>query len=180
VRLVVLGEREAGGKVSSNLDGGGSFSFGLLEVGGNGGVNRFLHGKSLSGDGVGSLLSTELSASSVSLVTVSSSESSISDLGNINSGKRDLGGGGHGVDLVNTLKGDTVDLVGSGDEEETGIKSLEHNDSLSTESSGEEDEDATGFKSGSELRGFLNLSSVGSSDVISGVPLELFDHWFRV
>ena len=111
---------------------------------------------------------------------MSSSESSISDLGNINSGKRDLGGGGHGVDLVNTLKGDTVDLVGSGDEEETGIKSLEHNDSLSTESSGEEDEDATGFKSGSELGGFLNLSSVGSSDVICGVPLELFDHWFRV
>ena len=180
MRLVVLGEREAGGEVRSNLDGGRSLSFGFLEVGSNGGVNGFLEGKSLSGDGVSSFLSTELSASSVSLVAVSSTESSISDLGNINSGKGDLGGGSHGVNLVDALKRNTVDLVRSSDKEETGIESLEHNNSLSTESSGEEDENATSFKSRSELGGLLDLSSVGSSDVICGVPLELFDHWFRV
>ena len=180
MRLVVLGEREAGGEVRSNLDGGRSLSFGFLEVGSDGGVNGFLEGKSISGDGVSSFLSTELSASSVSLVAVSSTESSISDLGNINSGKGDLGGGSHGVNLVDALKRNTVDLVRSSDEEETRIESLEHNNSLSTESSGEEDENATGFKSRSELGGLLDLSSVGSSDVIGGVPLELFDHWFRV
>ena len=178
--LIVLGEREAGSEVRGDLDGGGSLSGGLLEVGNNGGVNGLLEGNSLGGDLVGDLGGTKPGCVSEALVTVSSSEGGVGDLGGVNTGEIDLGGGGHGVNLVDTLDGDTVNLVRSSDEEESGVKSLEHDNSLSSESTGEEDEDTSSFESSSELGGVVSLGSTGAGDVIGGVPGELFDHCFRV
>jgi hypothetical protein len=180
VGFVVLGERETSSKVRGNVDGSGSLGSGFLEVGHDGGIDGLLDGNSVGGDDVGSLLSSESSSSSETLVSVSSGEGSIGNLVNVNTGEIDLGGGGHGVNLVDALDGDTVDLVGSGDEEESGIQFLEEDDSLSTESSGEEDEDISGLEVSSQLGGVLGLGSDLTGDVVGGVPLELFDHCFRV
>lgn len=59
-------------------------------------------------------------------------------------GNGDLGGGGNNVGLVHPSEGDTVDLVGASDEEETGIKLLEEDNTLATESASEEDENGAG------------------------------------
>ena len=158
-RSIVLGEREASGKVRSDIDGSGSLSGGFLEVGHDSGVDGLLDGDSLGRDLVGGLLGSELGASSVSLVAGSSGEGGIVDFADINTSEGDGGGGGHGVNLVDALDGDTVNLVGSGNEEESRIELLEEDDSLSSESSGEEDEDATSFEASSELSGSLGLDS---------------------
>lgn len=178
--LIVLGEREASGKVRSNLDGGGSLGSGFLEVGHDGGIDGLLDGNSVSGDLVGSLLSSESSAGFEALVAGSSFEGRVSDLVNVNSGEINGGRGSDGVNLVDALDGDTVDLVGSGNEEHSRVKSLEEDDSLSSESSGEEDKNASGFETSSEFRSVVGLSSSCTGDVVGWVPLELFDHCFRV
>ena len=81
---------------------------------------------------------------------------------NVNTGEIDLGGGSDGVNLVDALDGDTVDLVGSGDEEESGLESLEEDNSLASISAGEEDKNAAGGDAGADFGSFLNLSSAVS------------------
>jgi len=61
------------------------------------------------------------------------------------SGDIDLEAGAHGVDLVDSLKWDSIDLVWAGDGKETGLELLEANNSLSSESTCEEDEDGSCF-----------------------------------
>ena len=180
VGFVVLGEREASSKVRADIDGSGSLGSGFLEVGDDGGIDGLLDGNSFGGDLVGSFLSSESRSTSEALVSVGSGEGSIGNLVNVNSGEIDLGGGSDGVNLVDALDGDTVDFVGSSDEEESGIQFLEEDDSLSTESSGEEDEDTSGFETSSQFGSVLGLGSDLTGDVVGGVPLELFDHCFRV
>ena len=175
--FVVLGEREASSKVRADIDGSGSLGSGFLEVGDDGGIDGLLDGNSFGGDLVGSFLSSESRSTSEALVSVGSGEGSIGNLVNVNTGEIDLGGGSDGVNLVDALKRDTVDLVGSGDKEEAGVESLEENDALSTETSGEEDENAAGFESLTELGGVVHLFAGVTGDLISGIPLCLFDHW---
>ena len=61
-------------------------------------------------------------------------EQSIFDLGDVDSSDGNLGAGGQGVGLVDSLQGNSVDLVGAGNEEETGSQLLEEDDSLASES----------------------------------------------
>jgi hypothetical protein len=69
------------------------------------------------------------------------------DLGGVQAGDVDLVGSGDDVSGVDPSQGNTVDLEGTGDEENTLVKSLEKDDTLATEAAGEEDQDGTGLKS---------------------------------
>jgi len=70
----------------------------------------------------------------------------------------DLGGGSDHVSLVNSAKGDTVDLERTGNEEETGRKLTKGNDTLSTESTCEEDDDGSRSDSLTKLGGLVRLA----------------------
>jgi len=169
VRLVVSREREAGVQVFLDIG---------FDVLADGTIDGLLGSDTLGGDtGLGLLLSEEFPGALVTLSARFTSEEGIVDLGDINTGEVHGGGGGDGVNLVDALKRDTVDLVGSGDKEEAGVESLEENDALSTETSGEEDENAAGFESLAELGGLVHLFAGVTGDLVSWIPLCLFDHW---
>lgn len=102
-------------------------------------------------------------------------ESLVGDVG-LNSGNINAGRGSHGVSLVDSLDWDTVELVWASDGEESTLKLLEADDSLSLESSSEEDEDLTWSDTFSEFWSFWSVSLWGLLDIISWVPLEFLDH----
>lgn len=68
------------------------------------------------------------------------------DLGGVEAGDVDLVGGGDDVSGVDSSQGDTVDLEGTGDQEDTLVESLEEDDALAAEATGEEDQDGTGLE----------------------------------
>lgn len=70
-----------------------------------------------------------------------------------------LAGGDH-VASVHPSEGNTVDLEGTGDEENTLVKVLEENDALATEATGKEDEDSTGLKAFANLGGTNSLADL--------------------
>lgn len=72
----------------------------------------------------------------------------------------DLGAGGNDVSLVDTLKRDTVDLVGAGDEEQAGGELLKEDNALATETAGEEDQDGTGSDGLTDLGGLADLAGL--------------------
>ena len=101
------------------------------------------------------------------------SEVSIIDIGG-DSSKRNLGGGRKGVSLVDSLERDTVDLVRSGNEEQTRGQLLKEHDSSASELAGEKNQDGTRGDISSEFgRSFLGKLSSGEGDslVVSLVPL---------
>lgn len=65
------------------------------------------------------------------------------DLGLVDTGKVDLLGGGDDVSGVDASQGDTVDLEGAGDEENTLVEGLEEHDALASESTSQQDENGT-------------------------------------
>jgi len=171
VGLVILGEGKAGSEVLLH-DG----VLVVLDILDESGVDDLLEGGTF---GVNQLLLHAFGEESfgISLLgLVVTDEHLIIDLGHINASNVNLGAGGEGVDLVDALKGHTVDLVGSGNKEQAGTELLEADDSLATEATGEEDENATRFDSLTELGGSCLLGSELSLDILGRVPLELFDH----
>ena len=58
----------------------------------------------------------------------------------------DGGAGGDHVAGVDATERDTVDLEGTGDQEDTLVEGLEENDALATEAASEEDEDSAGLE----------------------------------
>jgi len=83
------------------------------------------------------------------------SEVNIIDIGG-DSSKRNLSGGRKGVSLVDSLERDTVDLVRSGNEEQTRSQLLKEHDSLASEFTGEKNQDGTRGDISTELgRSFL-------------------------
>jgi len=101
------------------------------------------------------------------------SEVSIIDIGG-DSSKRNLSGGREGVSLVDSLERDTVDLVRSGNEEQTRGQLLKENNSSASELAGEKNQDGTRGDISSELgRSFLGKLSSGEGDglIVSLVPL---------
>lgn len=71
--------------------------------------------------------------------------------GRLNAGNVNLGPGGDNVAGVDASDGNTVDLEGTGDEENTLVKSLEEDNTLATETTGKEDQDGTGLEGGARL-----------------------------
>ena len=78
----------------------------------------------------------------------------------VNTGDIHAGAGGDHVAGVDTAEGDTVDLEGTGDEENTLLEVLEENDTLTTEAAGEEDQNGTGLKALAELGGTQSLADL--------------------
>lgn len=171
VRLVILGEGEASSDVLAQ-----ERVLGVLDILDKGSVDGLLEGGTLSIDSLllGTLGKESLRIGLLGLVVTS--EESILNLGDINASNVDLGAGGESVDLVDALKRHTVDLVGATDEQETRLELLEADNSLATETTGEEDEDTAGLDTLAKLGGGSFLGSDTSFDILSRVPLELFDH----
>lgn len=85
-------------------------------------------------------------------------------------GEVNLGRGGDNVGLVNATKGDTVDLEGTGHEEETRGELTENDNALASESTGEEDDDGSGDDGRTELGGLDRLArDLGLTDVVARV-----------
>lgn len=135
---------------------------GVLDVGEEGGINGLL--ESLSGVSGGNLrrsIGEELLGLG-GLLSLGLGEGGIVDLGDIDALKVNLGGRGDSVVLLDASDGNTVELEGTGDGEETGLELLKEHDSLSSESAGEQDKDGAGSDGLSEL-GSAGLVSVRSS-----------------
>ena len=100
----------------------------------------------------------------------------VADLAGVDAGQVDLLGSGDGVDLVDAFEGHAVDLLGAGNEEQTGVEPLEANNSVTTISAGKQDQDLAGLNTLAQLGNTSLLGSGLSLNVLCGIPLELFDH----
>ena len=88
-------------------------------------------------------------------------------LGSINV---DLGGGGNDVGLVDTLQGDTVDLEGTRDEQQTRLELLQEDNTLATVTAGQEDEDSSRDNGAAKLGLARSLAVLlGGSNILSCV-----------
>ncbi len=84
----------------------------------------------------------------------------------------DTGGGGNDVTSVNSSKRNTVDLEGTRDKESRVLKSLEEDNSLTTETTSKNDQDGTGDKRSTELLRSGGLTGLlESRSRLGGVPL---------
>lgn len=83
----------------------------------------------------------------------------------------DSGRGGDDHGLNDSLEGDTVEAVGPSDQKEAGLELLEEDDSLSSESPGEENQDLASLDASSEFSGSWGLagSPEVSSFIVGGV-----------
>lgn len=68
------------------------------------------------------------------------------DLLGVQTGDIDLVRGGDDISGVDSSQGNTVDLEGAGDEENTLVEGLEEDDALAAEATGEEDQDGAGLE----------------------------------
>lgn len=78
----------------------------------------------------------------------------------LNAAQVNLGGSGNDISGVDAAKRNTVDLEGTGDEEDTVREGLEVDDTLAAEATGEDDENGTGLKRRAEDGGPLGLAGL--------------------
>lgn len=172
VGLVVAGKAETRVKVFLH-EGSGLISG---NSGHNSGIDGLLHGSAIGGN---SLLLGAFSEESlrISLLgRVAAGEHLVGDLGDINLGNVDLGGGGDGVNLVDALEGNTVPLVRAGYKQETRLELLKEDNAMATEATGGKDEDGASLDALAELGGVCLLDANRTLLFFGGVPVELFDH----
>lgn len=82
----------------------------------------------------------------------------------VEGGEVDLVGGGDNVAGVDAAQGNTVDLEGARDEQDTLVEGLEEDDALAAEAAGEQDQDGTGLQ-----RLARSPGAEGLADLISNV-----------
>lgn len=82
------------------------------------------------------------------------------DLLLVDSGQVNLLGCGDDVSGVDAAQGHTVDLEGTGDEEDTLVEVLQKDDTLAAEAAGEEDQDGTGLEGLAWLPGADGLADL--------------------
>jgi len=82
------------------------------------------------------------------------------DLLGVHTGDVDLVGCRNDVSGVDSSEGDTVDLEGAGDKEDTLVEGLEEDDALTPEAASEEDEDGSGLERGSGGPGAESLADL--------------------
>ena len=151
VESLSLLEGEAGGHVGlehgSLLDDGNELSIeaGLesLALGSNLSLVFFSVGSSEHGNLLGSALAFSLLESGIGDAFVNL------DTGNVN-----LGLGGNDVGLIDTLDRDTVDLVGSSDEQQAALQLLQENDTATSETASKQDQNGTGSDRRAQLDHF--------------------------
>jgi len=86
--------------------------------------------------------------------------SDLVDLGLVNAGKVDLERCGDDVSGVDASERDTVDLEGTGDEQDTLVEGLEEHDALAAEPAGEEDQDGAGLETAAGSPGADGLADL--------------------
>lgn len=92
----------------------------------------------------------------------------VDGLGDGNTGQVNLGRGSDNVGLSDSSQRDTVESEGTRDEQETRVQLLQEDNSLASESTGQEDKDGTGGDRGSELGLAGGLSAdLGLGDVLT-------------
>lgn len=146
----------------------------LLDSGKNGGVDGLLLRLLLLGEGL--LLGTlaEELALLGSLGGLGLDEVGVVDgLGDLDVGDLNLGRGGDNVSLRDATEGDTVELEGAGDKEETRVELLKEDNTATSEAASEEDQDSAGGDRSTEL-GLAGLLArdLGDTDVLGGVELR--------
>ncbi len=136
------------------------------------GINLLLVSLALIGDnsGLGGIIGEE-SFLTIGRLLGNTGKVGIIDAGHINSTNIDLGGGSNNISLVDTTEGNTVDLVGSSNKKKTRFQCLQADNTLSTETSREEDADGSGGDGGADLGCVLLLGAgvLGLWHVVSGV-----------
>ena len=107
-------------------------------------------------------------------------EECVVDLGGIDTLNVDLGAGAQSVSLIDSLEGNSVDLVGASDEQKTGGELSKENNATASEATSQEDQDGAGGNALSEL-GSLVLGAllVVLMIVLSGVPSELYHFTYK-
>jgi hypothetical protein len=90
----------------------------------------------------------------------------------------DLVRGGDDVARVDPSERDTVDLEGSGDEEDTLVEGLDENDALAAEATGQEDQDGTGLEGLAGSPGADGLADL-RGEALSVWLLEVFVYFVR-
>jgi hypothetical protein len=84
----------------------------------------------------------------------------------------DLVGGGDNVAGVDAAQGNTVDLEGTGNQEDTLVKGLDKDDTLAAEAAGEQDQDGTGLEGLARGPGADGLADLlGLVVIVVRVPL---------
>ena len=78
----------------------------------------------------------------------------------VNTANVDALAGGDHIAGVDTAEGNTVDLEGTGNEEDTLLEVLKEDDTLATEATGEEDQDGTGLEAVPDLSGTKGLAGL--------------------
>lgn len=132
MRGVVLGQGESGANVLLDKL--------ILDVSEKGGVNRLLESLAgIRGGSLGGLIGEELGRLG-GLLSLLLGEGLVGDLGSVNALKVDLGAGGDSVNLVDASHRHTVELEGTSDGEEAGLKVLQEHNSLASESTSEKDQ----------------------------------------
>lgn len=170
VRPVMLSKSKVGSKVVLQKGSG----LNSLEYSG---INLLLVSLALIGDnsGLGGIIG-EKSFLTISRLLGNTGKVSIVNAGHINSTNINLGGGSNAVGLVDTTERNTVNLVGSSNKKKTRIQSLQADNTLSTETSREEDNDGSGGEGGADLGCVLLLGAgvLGLWHVVSGVVTSGF------
>ena len=168
---VVLSQGEAGSHVLSEQG-----LFLVLDILDECAVDSSLQSLTFSGNDLllGALLGEDLV--SLSLVLLAAGEHLLIDLISGDSLEVDLGAGGDGVNLVDAFERHAIELVRTSHGEETALQSLQENNSLATESTRKQDKNLAWFETLAKLSDAGLLGSWLSSDVLCGIPLELFDH----
>jgi len=92
------------------------------------------------------------------------------DLGFGNTSKVNLERSGNDVSRVDAAKGDTVDLEGAGDEQNTLVKCLEQDDALATETTGKEDQDGAGHEGLARSPRALGLADLNAYNMLVPNP----------
>ena len=168
MRSIAFGEGESGGEVLVDHL--------VLDVLEEGLVDTLLESLSgVGGAGLWGVLSEE-SLGSCSFGCGLLGEGLVGDGICLDSCEVDLGAGAQGIDLVDSPDWHTIDLVGSGNGKKPGFELLEADNSLSSESSGEEDEDSAWFDTGSNSWSFWCVSLWSCCLIICWVPLVSLDH----
>lgn len=161
VGLVTGLQGEVGGKVLLEKRS-------LLDLGDKSSVNILLVADSLGLELLLLALGKELLLGL--LVGVRSSKVGGGELVGLDALDRDSGRGGNDVSGVDSSERDTVDLEGAGHKESAVLERLEENNSLASESAGEENEDSSRDERGSHLLGVLLLGNLGGG-ALGDIPL---------
>lgn len=97
-------------------------------------------------------------------------------LGNVNRVDSDLGGGGNDVTSVHSSQWNTVNLEWTGDQQGVVFQVLQVDNSLTSESTSQQDQDGTWNNGGTQLVWAIGLSALlGDEGVFAWVPLWLLE-----